>query len=304
MESMAHLRLLPLILVVALTGSACATLKAQTEAAPEVPSTHYKVSEVPNTLPPSPFPPESGTPGRVAPVEFRSADQMNQKDRELEADAESSIGERAAFLGLDFDNGKWSYQELVCPALPNHIFLRFMRDSGAGDVSLFTASIPRGGDGRVRIIPIRMRGYSLFSPAPINALTLSAFNHIRGEENPDKAPDWLGTGLCYAALAGGHPQSVSLIQDTESQKIPAAIPAMVQIPVRGGAVIEFTDAAAAPRLMQWTMTFDPKGRLLKATHVPVGLLTITALPPTLGDVRGAPLPATVKDINLAGNAVQ
>jgi hypothetical protein len=95
-----------------------------------------------------------------------------------------------------------------------------------------------------------------------------------------------------------------LAQDTESQKIPAAVPAMVQIPVRGGAIIEFTDAAAAPKLMQWTMTFDPKGRLLKATHMPIGLLTITGLPPTLGDVRAAPLPSTVKDIDLAGNAVQ
>jgi hypothetical protein len=56
--------------------------------------------------------------------------------------------------------------------------------------------------------------------------------------------------------------------------------------------------------MQWTMTFDPKGRLLKATHMPIGLLTITGLPPTLGDVRAAPLPSTVKDIDLAGNAVQ
>jgi hypothetical protein len=301
---MAHLRILPLVLTVALTGSVCASLKAQTEAAPVVSPTQYKVREVPNAQPPMPFPPDSETPGQVAAVEFRSADQMSQKDRELEADAESSIGERAGFLGLDFDKGKWSYEELVCPALPNHIFLRFMRDSGAGDVSLFTASIPRGGDGRVRIIPIRMRGYSLFSPAPINALTISAFNHIRGEENADKAPDWLGTGLCYAALAGGHPQSLNLAQDTESQKIPAAVPAMVQIPVRGGAIIEFTDAAAAPKLMQWTMTFDPKGRLLKATHMPIGLLTITGLPPTLGDVRAAPLPSTVKDIDLAGNAVQ
>jgi hypothetical protein len=76
-------------------------------------------------------------------------------------------------------------------------------------VSVFTVSIPRGGDGRVRIIPIQRRGYSLFSPAPINALTISAFNHIRAEEHP-KAPDWLGTGLCYAALAGAHPQAAEV----------------------------------------------------------------------------------------------
>lgn len=301
---MAQLRILPIVLAVASFATVCASLKAQTEPAPDVSPAHHKVRQVPDALPPMPFPPGSEAPGKVAPVEYRAMDQMTEKDRELEADAESSIGERAAFLGFDFNQGKWSYQELVCPALQNHIFLRFTRDSGAGDVSLFTASIPRGGDGRVRIIPIRMRGYSLFSPAPINALTISAFNHIRAEENPDKAPDWLGTGLCYAALAGGRPQAVNLIQDPESQKFPAAVSAMVQIPARGGAIVEFTDAAANPKLMQWTMTFDPKGRLLKATHMPIGLLTITGLPPTLGDVRAAPLPSTVKDIDLAGNAVQ
>jgi hypothetical protein len=170
-------------------------------------------------------------------------------------------------------------------------------------VSLFTASIPRGGDGRVRIIPIRMRGYSLFSPAPINALTISAFNHIRAEENPEKTPDWLGTALCYAALAGGHAKAADLNQDTERKKFPAAVPAMVQIPVEGGAVIEFSDASANPRLMQWTMTFDRKGRLLKATHIPVGLLQVNPVPPSLADVKGTPVPPTVVEVDPDGNAV-
>jgi len=231
-------------------------------------------------------------------------DQIPEHDLELEADAESSIAEHAAFFGIDFNQGKWSYQELVCPALPNHIFLRFTRDSGAGDVSLFTASIPREGDGRVRIVPIRMRGYSLFSPAPINALTISAFNHIRAEENPGKAPDWLGTGLCYAALAGGHAQAADLTPSPESQKFPAAIPAMVEIQVQGGAIVQFTDTAANPKLMQWTMTFDRKGRLLKATHYPVGLLKVNSVPPNAAQVKGSSVPPTVQDIDLAGNAVQ
>jgi hypothetical protein len=107
------------------------------------------------------------------------------------------------------------------PALPEHLFLRFTRNDGAGDVSLFSASIPRG-EGRVRIIPIQRRGYSLFSPAPINAMTISAFNHIRDEERSDQAPDWLGTGLCYAALAGAHPQAALLAEDAEGTEFPAA----------------------------------------------------------------------------------
>jgi hypothetical protein len=301
---MAHRRFLALALAAASVAVVCGPLKAHAQSAQDSSAPHYKVRQVPEPLPPKPFPPGSETPGRVAPVEIRAMDQMPEKDRELEADAESSIAEHAVFFGIDFNQGKWSYQELVCPALPNHIFLRFTRDSGAGDVSLFTASIPREGDGRVRIIPIRMRGYSLFSPAPINALTISAFNHIRAEENPDKAPDWLGTGLCYAALAGGHAQAADLMPSSESQRFPAAIPAMVKIQIQGGAVVEFTDTAANPKLMQWTMIFDRKGRLLKATHYPVGLLRINPVPPDAAQVKGAPLAPTVQDIDLAGNAVQ
>jgi len=250
-----------------------------------------------------PFPPGSETPGPVAPVEYRSAAEMTQKDLDLEADAESSIAEHAGRIGLEFNHGAWSYRQLVCPALPNHLFLRFLRNGGAGDVSVFTASIPRNGEGRVRIIPIRLRGYSLFSPAPINALTISAFNRIRAEEHPAKTPDWLGTGLCYAALAGAHPQIANLIDDLESQKFLTAVPAKLEIPVQGGAIVSFTDVAAAPRSMEWTMTFDKKGKLLKAAHLPVGQLAVTAVPPSAGEPKGTPLPPTI-DVDSPGNAAK
>ena len=36
--------------------------------------------------------------------------------------------------------------------------------------------------------------------------------------------------------------------------------------MHGGAVLSFVDVAAIPRPMQWTMTFNDKGKLLKATH--------------------------------------
>jgi predicted enzyme related to lactoylglutathione lyase len=36
--------------------------------------------------------------------------------------------------------------------------------------------------------------------------------------------------------------------------------------MHGGAVIRFTDVAAASRPMEWSMTFNGKGKLLRATH--------------------------------------
>jgi hypothetical protein len=222
-------------------------------------------------------------------IEFRTVDQMTRQDSDLVADAESSISEHARFLDLEFNQGKWTYEQVVCPALPNHVFLRFRRNNGTGDVSVFSASIPRGGEGRVRILPILLRGYSLFSPAPINAMTISAFNHIRAEEHFDKAPEWLGTGLCYAALAGGHPRAALLPADPDSEKFPEAKPAMLRTS-GSGEIVSFADLAAAPRPMEWTMIFDSKGKLLKASHSRAAMIPIKVTHPQPMVVRTRPVP--------------
>jgi|SRR5579863_6012937 len=293
---MHRVHLLPIAVAAALLCAACPALRAQ--AGQSAPANGLKIVVVPSRTPPMPFPPGSEAPGRLHKIEFISPDKMSEKDKLLEADAESSIQERTGWAALDFNEGKWNYRQLVCPALPNHLFLQFTRNNGAGDVSVFSASIPRNGEGRVRIVPIQRRGYSLFSPAPINALTISAFNHIRAEEHADKVPDWLTTGLCYAALAGAHPEAV-LLPDTPGavQTFPAAEPAMLQIPMRGGAVIHFADVAAAPQPMQWTMTFDGKGKLLKATHSPAPLITAKAVAPPTGQPKVTPIPQTIVDLN-------
>jgi len=212
-------------------------------------------------------------------ISYLTADQMTEKDRNLVADAESSISERARFVGLEFNGGKWSYEQVVCPALPNHILLRFTRKAGTGYASIFSASIPRNGEGRVRIIPIRLRGYSLFSPAPVNALTISAFNHIRAEEHAEEPANWLGTGLCYAALAGGHPKAALMANAPDATESGLAAPATVETTNQGKAIISFVDVSAHPKPMEWTMFFDSKGKLLKATHVPAQLATAKTIRP-------------------------
>jgi len=251
---------------------------------------------------PFPYPSEAEIRVGTSLVGFRAYEQMSRQDRDLAADGESAIGERAGFAGLEFNEGKWAYRQIVCPALPGHLLLQFTRNNGAGDTSMFSASIPRGGDGRVRIIPIVRRGYSLFSPAPINALTISAFNHIRAEEHIEESRDWLGTGLCYAALAGAQPVAAPLAPIDATPKMPIGGPSVLDIPNRGGAVIHFTDIAAARRPMVWTMSFNAKGKLLKATHVPASLERVVAMQPTPVDERGIEMhPAPV---NLKGKPIQ
>lgn len=287
---MERLVILRIVLAVASMAGVCAPVAAQTQTGDDLSAAGLKVRQVPEAVPPVPFSADRENPVVGSPIEYRAFDRMTEKDRLLAADAEASIGEHVHYVGLEFNQGKWSYQQVLCPAFRKHIFLRFTRNNGTGDVSIFTASIPRDGEGRVRIIPIQLRGYSLFSPAPINALTISAFNHIRAEEHPDQAPDWLGTGLCYAALAGGHPVAAKLTEDPEIRKVPAAVPAELAIPIHDGEEVSFMDVSASPRLMEWTMIFNRKGKLLKAKHAPVGLFKVDPVPTSAGALPSRPVP--------------
>jgi len=286
-------RALPLILAMVATSAFAPLLKAQKVEAPS-PAQPAKVRHTAQR--PMLFSPGPVVSPADASVEFRPYDRMTEHDRNLAADAESAIGERAGVAGLEFNVGNWVYQQVVCSALPNHLFLQFTRNNGKGDVSVFSASVPRGGEGRVRIIPILRRGYSLFSPAPINALTISAFNHIRAEEHPDTAPEWLATGMCYAALAGAHP-AIGPPDEPDPKKLPASPPATLLVPNRGGAVIHFKDVSVLPSPKEWTMTFDAKGKLMKASHSAAPQTRQKVIQQAAAEVPGKPVKAADPQAN-------
>ena len=272
---MVRFRVFPLVLTAAFFGILRAPLISQSSSE-QLPQTVYSGKPLPQPVEPKPFPTDVQLGDRKLFVEFRPADQMTSQDKLLVANSESSIAEHAGFAGFELDQQKWNYQQIVCPALPDHLFLQYTRNNGEGDVTVFSASIPRDGEGRVRIVPILRRGYSLFSPAPINALTISAFNHIRAEESSTASSDWLGNGLCYAALAGAHPQIVSPDAVPGINKpIPALMAVLdVNLDAKNEEVIRFADASAIPRPMAWSMTFSRSGKLIKATHSPAPMTTI------------------------------
>ncbi len=270
-----------LLLAISVTPLQSAALRAQSVDPLPKDRTHI----VPPGIPPAPFDPSHERAHPAVSIEFRPVEHMSQTDRELATNAESAVTEHASHSGFDMNSGSWSYQQIVCPALPGHLFLQYTRNNGVGDVTVFSASIPRGQLGRVRIVPILKRSYSLFSPAPINALTISAFNHIRAEEADLHPSDWLGAGLCYAALAGAHPR-VPLPQP--EFVVGAHVPlqtAHLDVHSQGGEVIHFADAAALPRPMEWSMTFNAKGKLVKATHVPAEMVVSQPVPKTSGTIK-------------------
>jgi hypothetical protein len=279
---MTRIRILPLALGAAILVSLQLPLFAQDSI-----SGAAKTWTVPQKDRPTLF--KSGVLDSDRSIRLLTPEQMSEADRNLEAEAESSIAEHAGFADIAFNEGKWSYGELVCPAFPNHIFLRFTRNNGTGDVSVFSASVPRNGEGRVRIIPIQRRGYSLFSPAPINAMTVAAFNRIRSEEHAE-AVDWVGMALCYAALAGANPEiGVSTELSGSRTKIDSMGP-VLENQLNGGASIHLTDGAAQPRPMEWSLIFNAKGKLIKATHVAAPVSATQKVPASDAKQATTPVP--------------
>ena len=243
---------------------------------------------------------ETGSPLDALPITFRTPGQMTEQDRNLEADAESAIAEHAGYAGLEFNQGNWRYRQIVCPEFPNHLFLRFTRNQGAGDVSVFSASIPRNGKGRVRIIPIERRSYSLFSPAPVNAQTIAAFNRIRSEEQAAPPTPWAGISVCYAALAGANPQLDARAQpgqDDEQDGSPE-LSWILSLPEDGGAVMRLIDLAAKPRPTEWTLIFDQKGKLIKSRVKAAGL-SVPRKVPAASTILPASVPKSGAEVDAA-----
>lgn len=252
-------------------------------------ATTGKIRLVPRPKAPVPFAVAQPDSAKAQTLRFIPADQMSQSDQLTASNAESSIAEHAELNGFDLTDGDWKYVQIECPAFPGHLFLRYTRNNGATDLTVFSASIPRGQEGRVRIVPILKRSYSLFAPAPINALTISAFNHIRAEEGENDSSAWVGNGLCYAALAGANPRLPAAPQIQPGQAFPA-MDAVLYTEPAGGAVIRFVDAAPTPRPMEWSMTFNAKGKLVKATHAPASMITPHAVPENSAAIKERPVP--------------
>jgi hypothetical protein len=292
---MARSSFLPFLALMAIALPLCPAQQNQGGALPP------NAKPVPPLKEPAPFPVDNSPLAGSFTIEVRTPDQMTEKDRLLEADAESSIAERAGFADLEFNAGKWSYRQLVCPGFPNHLFLRFTRDNGVGDQSVFSVSIPRNGQGHVRIIPILRRSYSLFSPAPINQITIESFNRIRNEEKVETTPSWVDTALCYAALAGANPVAVPDADASPPNGLPRASAPILEVPLQDSGIIHLSeedevirlaDASAKPRPVVWTMTFNKKGRLLKVKRTGDDLIKMRPIP-TGPPPQETPVPQTV-----------
>lgn len=238
----------------------------------------YPAKPVPGARNLTPFSNNASASGIAQFIVYRSPDQMGQSDRDLATKSQPAIRDAAAFAGIDFDKEKWHYRQLECQALPGHLFLLFAGDGDDSGASLFSAAIPRAGKGRVRVIPVERRGFTLFSPAPVNALAMAAFNRIRAQEPAGPPPDWLSTSLCYAALTEPRLEVSTSSRPSPEANLALSFPPTLEVGVDGESTIRFVNVAEPRQPMQWALTFDAKGQLIKVEHFPTPSYATTIVP--------------------------
>jgi hypothetical protein len=246
----------------------------------------------------SPIPIDAPT-SSLQTLEFRTAEQMTAADRALADASQAEIARRAGLQGLGFSGsgaGNWNYEQAVCPVFPDHLVLEYSRQNGQGDVSLFSAVVPKGA-GHVRVIPVRRRGNSLFTPVGANALTVNDFNHIVQEENHGLSQDWLTLGLCYAALAGGHVNAATRAATPEVELFPLLAPPRLSVSYqKPGAVVYFADFNPQNASRDWVLTFAGDGRLLKVKHGPAPQLQFRSVPGQVMEEHGVPVNGNIVEL--------
>lgn len=252
---------------------------------------------------PTPFPIDAHT-QTIDALQFLAPEQMSMADRALAEANAAQIARRAGLQGFNLaqEGGGWGYEQAVCPVFPDHLILEYSRESGDGDVSLFSVAIPRGsGAGEhVRVIPVRRRSYSLWTPAPSNALTLNDFNHMLGPGAKGIGPDWLTLSLCYTALAGGHVRAALVPATAADEAYPLFMPAKLSVSDKSGAEVHLVDATHYPepkaKAMDWVLTFAQNGQLMKVRHSVADEVVERSLQAAPAE-KAVPVPGRVLDIS-------
>jgi len=209
-------------------------------------------------------------------IGFLRKDEMTPEDQRVAIAALPAIQSKAALAGFNLRQGIWSYQQITCPALPNHVILLYSRNEGQRDMSLFSVAIPHDRNGVFRVVPILRLGFSPYTPAPENPLTIAAFNQARESERNNQKHDWLLTGLCYAALAGAHVTLAPAGADRGVSALPASSP-LLEIK-EGVNIVHFVDLENSGKAKEWRLTFDTKGKLVNVEVSDAPAMQIKTVP--------------------------
>lgn len=211
------------------------------------------------------------------------AGQMSAADRALLQQREVDVSRAAAFYGFDISDSHWTYQQIVCRSLPDHMMLNFENESVEHGASHFVAVVPANGD-KVQVVTDYAHGLLPFHAAWEKSAAYEAFNRMmtsdRGEHELGPDSHWLNLGMCFVALAGHLPRVAvpeQSVEATEALTKRNGSTPIIMIDPGKDAEVDFSDVSMA-RTGNWRLRFDNRGRLTKAELDTVNPLKTRVVP--------------------------
>jgi hypothetical protein len=235
-------------------------------------------------------PPPPGEEEKTAALEAHTATlpvldagQMSETNRALLQQREVDVSRAAAFYGFDISDSRWSYQQIVCRTLPDHLMLSFQNDSVSHGASHFVAVVPANG-GKVQVVTEYAHGLLPFHAAWEKSTAYAAFNSMtaadRGEHELGPQSHWLNLSMCFVALTGHVPRAAVPAENVEASealtKRNGSTP-IIMIDPGKQAQVDFSDVSQA-RTGNWRLRFNNRGQLTKAELDTVGPLTTRVVP--------------------------
>jgi hypothetical protein len=211
------------------------------------------------------------------------AGEMSAADRALLQQREVDVSSAAAFYGFDISDSHWTYQQIVCRSLPDHMMLSFENGSTKHGPSHFVAVVPANGE-KVQVVTEYAHGLLPFRAAWEKSTAYDAFNRMtatdRGEHELGPQSHWLNLGMCFVALTGHLPRVAVPQQNVEASealtKRNGSTPIILIDPGKD-AEVDFSDVSEA-RTGNWRLRFDNRGRLTKAELESAGPLKTRVVP--------------------------
>jgi hypothetical protein len=197
-------------------------------------------------------------------LEHRAADRIESQDAELLKNRRSDILKEGEFYGYDVSERGWSYEQSVCPLIPDYIMLHYSSKDATGADSLFTVLVPRNG-GRILIVPVLSHGATQFKPAPIDPRNYQLFSQLVPADIAKKnsGPDgkWLSLSVCYAEMTGARPL-VPNHPSLDVRMIKAPQPTLRIYKSGVEHEVRFTDPISQTEFRLWDITYNEGGRII------------------------------------------
>jgi hypothetical protein len=226
-----------------------------------------------------------GTSLTVIGLDHLDPTQMSDADNEVVSNLSAELSKQAALANFDISSPAWHYQQIVCPAFPDYVFLSFTHGSDDSGSSRFAALLPRN-DAQVRVVSTYAHGLLPFEASWNRPGTFEVFNGMlrqeRGTAPLSHAPNWLMIGVCYAEVSGYPVQVLNVLPNPaptlDVLRLGANRPQMI-IGADQGAEVTFSDVSRPGVTTNWNLHFDRHGQITSASRSLVRQPNVIALKP-------------------------